>query len=172
MFHAFYVAPGHRDALRFHWWSGNDPKNKVTTWRANVHIFGARSSPAVSTYGLRHTTSHPCARGLQKACSVIKDNFYVDDCLASAPTVAEAVSALRDTREILSKFNIRLHKIVSPEKKLLQAFPTSELGLDLEAVDFSLAPAQTALCVSWAIDRTHSISVSRSQRESSPNVVS
>ena len=62
MFHAFHVPERDRDSLRFYWWSHNDPSRELATYRANVHVFGNRSSPAVSTFGLRQTTTHPEAR--------------------------------------------------------------------------------------------------------------
>ena len=152
MFHAFYVTERDRDALRFYWWSQNNPSNKLATFRANVHIFGNRSSPAVSTFGLRYTTTHPEAKTLTGACKMILENFYVDDLLGSASDSEEAIKLLTDARFILSKYNIRLHKIVSPDPKLLASFPRSELAPDIDSVDISTTPLQAALGVSWKID--------------------
>jgi hypothetical protein len=58
MFHAFYVDENHRDFLRFYWYKNNNPNNKLVQYRANVHIFGNKSSPSVAKYGLRYTTQH------------------------------------------------------------------------------------------------------------------
>ena len=152
MFHAFYVTPEHRDALRFYWWSDNTPSDKLSPYRAKVHIFGNRSSLAVTTHGLRHAASHPDVAPLVEARSFINDNFYVDDGLGSAATATEAIKILTDARTILSRFNIRLHKIVSPDTRVLQAFPSSDLAPELDSINISKSSSQTALGVVWKID--------------------
>ena len=151
MFHSFHVTPRDRDALRFFWWADNDPSKEVTAYRANVHIFGNKSSPAIATYGLRYTTKDPEVSHLVKARNFILTNVYVDDGMGSADTVEEAIQILVEAREILARYNIRLHKIISPSEKLLSAFPVTELAKDVDTLDISRNPAQSALGVTWNI---------------------
>ena len=51
MFHQFKVSPSHQDYLRFLWY---DSTGDIATYKMTVHLFGARSSPACATYGLRY----------------------------------------------------------------------------------------------------------------------
>ena len=155
MFHSFHVSPEDRDALRFYWWANNDPSKEITAYRANVHVFGNKCSPALATYGLRYTTTDPDAASLTDAKDFILNNMYVDDGMGSADTVEDAVQILKDARSILSKYNIRLHKIVSPSKKFLSAFPSSELAPDVKTLDISRNSAQSALGVTWNIEFDH-----------------
>ena len=151
MFHSFHVSPEDRDALRFYWWDSNDPTKEVTAYRANVHIFGNKSSPAIATFGLRYTTTDEDAADLIEAKKFILHNFYVDDGMGCANTIEEAISTLKDARTILSKYNIRLHKIISPHSEVLSAFPESELAPELTSLDISSNCSQSALGIRWNI---------------------
>ena len=128
----------------------NNPDNNLVQWRSRVHIFGNRPSPAVANYGLNHAAradpnADPCA------AQFVRKNFYVDDGCGTAATVAQAVQTLEESRRVLSRFNIRLHKIVSSSPEVLDAFPASERADDLAVVDFDDAPQQRTLGVAWDI---------------------
>ena len=151
MFHAFYVPENQRDCLRFFWWKNNDPSSVLTVYRAKVHIFGNKSSPAVATYGLRHTTTFANVQHLNDAISFILENFYVDDGLGSAPTVEEAERIISDTKEILGNHNIKFHKIVSSHSKILCALPPEDLAKGVDAVDIARSNLQSALGITWKI---------------------
>ena len=53
MFHSFYVSPKHRNYMRFFWFDKNNSGERLTEYRARVHIFGNCCSPAIATMGLR-----------------------------------------------------------------------------------------------------------------------
>ena len=42
-----------RNFMRFFWFKDNNPDNPLVHFRANVHIFGNKSSPSVAIAGLR-----------------------------------------------------------------------------------------------------------------------
>ena len=56
MFHNFMVSETHRDYLRFLWFEDGDMTKPVVTYRMNVHLFGAVSSPdsKITRYVLVH----------------------------------------------------------------------------------------------------------------------
>ena len=54
MFHQFHVSMEDRDYLRFLWWQGGDTSKEPCEYRMNVHLFGAKSSPACANFGLKH----------------------------------------------------------------------------------------------------------------------
>ena len=53
MFHCFHVPEDQRNFMRFFWFKDNNPDNPLVQFRANVHIFGNKSSPSVAIAGLR-----------------------------------------------------------------------------------------------------------------------
>ena len=152
--------------MRFFWWENNKVSETLSVYRACVHIFGNKSSPAIATYGLRYTTKDHETEDLAAARSFIHDNFYVDDGLGCADTHQEAIKILTDTRNIFSKYKIRLHKIVSPDAAVLSAFPITEIAPDLNSVDLTNSSLQTALGVEWRVDTdSFRLRYQRSSRE-------
>ena len=151
MFHAFHVSPAHHDALRFFWWTDNVPSSNISIYRAKVHVFGNKSSPAVATWGLRHAATMSEANCSPEAKNFIREKFYVDDGMGSETTVQKAIETLSEARRVLSQRNMRLHKIISTHPEVLKAFPSSEVSENIDRVDFNLSPNQRALGIIWKI---------------------
>ena len=147
MFHSFFLNPEHRDFLQFYWYRNKNPEYETVQYRAKVHVFGNRPSPAIATYGLRHAADSSHTKAITK--NFIHHSYYVDDGFGCADTVTEAVSVLEEGRSVLAKFNIRRHKIVSSSQEFLKAFPDSEKAQELAQVDFDDAPMQRTLGVVW-----------------------
>ncbi|XP_059094108.1 uncharacterized protein LOC131889117 [Tigriopus californicus] len=126
----FYVPKEDRDFMRFFWFQGNKPNEDLVEYRALVHIFANRPSPAVATFALR-----VACRGQKASClarTFVKDHFYVDDGLGTAHSEGEAINKLREARRILAKFNLRLHKIASNKTNVMAAFPDSEVAEEIK----------------------------------------
>ena len=153
MFHCFSTPPEDYESQCFYWWEDNDPTKDIGVYCATVHVFGHTSSPAVATFGIRHAASLDKAPHREKARDYIRNSFYVDDGLKSETNVHDAVSILRDARVILGRVNMRLHKIVSTHKEVLEAFPPSEIAKDVSYVNIQESPDQTALGMLWNIVR-------------------
>lgn len=147
MFHCFLVEPHDRDLMRFFWYANNDTNSPITQYRARVHIFGNCSSPAVANYGLRFAASFASDDELS-AKNFITDCFYVDDGLLATHSVSEAVTTVTRTCELLSRFNIRLHKIISNSAEVLDKFPVSELAAEKSEL-LTNQTDQRALGVRW-----------------------
>lgn len=119
MFHQFRVSPEYLDYLRFIWF---DSQGQPAVYRMRVHIFGSKSSPACSTYGLRyladssHDVDDPDS---VTAAKFIQTDFYVDDSLTSVETADEA-SKLITNREICMSGNICLHKFMSISSEVME----------------------------------------------------
>ena len=151
MFHAFHVPPCDRDWMRFFWFRNNNPEDKLVQFRACVHIFGNRSSPAIANYGLRYTTVHPEAARHPASQRFILNHFYVDDGLGCADNVEEAIQTLHGAREILQRYNIRLHKIVASHPEVLASFPSTERAETISLEQFNETPTQRTLGVAWKV---------------------
>ena len=167
MFHMFHLSPKHRDFLRFYWFKDNNPELPVVQYRAKVHIFGNRPSPAIAIYGLRHAMKLTSGKKSTEADRYVSDSFYVDDGLYATDKVEDAVHVLQEARNRLAKFKIRLHKISSNSKPLLEAFPHSECSEEM--VDFypETDLVQRTLGVSWQPGPDHFI-ISVSLDDSKP----
>lgn len=148
MFNNFKVAKEHKDYLRFYWFRDNSPSRDLIQYRSTSHIFGCTSSPAVANFCLRSTTND-LAEDKPLATDYIQNAFYVDDGLSSANCVEDAITTLTDSVGILSRFNIRLHKILSNSSEVLRAFPQSEVASGCYDIKFEEIPMQRTLGVMW-----------------------
>ena len=156
MFYCFKVSDNHRDFLRFLWFKNNDPCEEIVEYRMSVHVFGNSPSPAIATLGLRKAAKVSADEYGEDVLKFVSDNFYLDDGLISLDTPEEAVSLLKRTQEALKAGgNLRLHKIASNSKEVLQTFSKEDLAesiVDLMQGSEEL-PTQHTLGVAWNINR-------------------
>ncbi|XP_053472403.1 uncharacterized protein LOC128602541 [Ictalurus furcatus] len=153
MFHRFHVTPEDRDFLRFLWWENGNTAREPKEYRMRVHIFGAASSPGCANYGMKYLTSK-YENDYPLAAVFIRKNFYVDDGLISVDSVQRANQLVNEAREVFSKGQLRLHKFVSNNRKVLDAIPESERASAVKDVDlnYSELPMQSVLGVKWSIE--------------------
>ncbi|KAF7650075.1 hypothetical protein LDENG_00131880 [Lucifuga dentata] len=128
-------------------------KNDFVEYRVRVHVFGNSPSPAVATYGLKRSATHGEIEFGSEAKHFIFRNFYVDDGLKSLPSSSEAIDLLKAVQSMLALSNLRLHKIASNSKEVMQAFPSADLAKDLKdlELDTDILPVQRSLGLSWNI---------------------
>ena len=158
MFHMFKVHESDRNYLRFIWFKDETMK-EVAEYRMTVHLFGATSSPGCATFGLRNLAIEKHVKNdkhSMQAKDFINNNFYVDDGLLSLDAPEEMISVLKSAVDICSQGNLRLHKFVCNDKRVLATIPTSEhaekvKSLDLQAENSTL-PVERALGVQWCVE--------------------
>merc|ERR1719277_2228995 len=121
MFHQFRVRPDHRNFLRFLWWKDSDLSKPVVEYRMCVHLFGATSSPAVATFGLRQIADDYGKDFSPEASEFLRNDFYVDDGLSSQENDDKALRIMRDTRAMCKRGGLKLHKFQSNSKIDLSA---------------------------------------------------
>lgn len=156
MFHNFRVCEPHRDYLRFIWHHDNDMDKPLTDYRMTVHVFGNSPSPAVATYGLRKSVSEAD----DDVRNFVIRNFYVDDGLISCPYEMETADLVKRTQQALMEGgHLRLHKIASNSKVVLQMCDSSDLAKDHKDLDIGqdTLPIQRSLGVSWDIESLCSV---------------
>jgi hypothetical protein len=153
MFHSFFVREDHRNFLKFLWYKENDPDSEIVEYRMKVHLFGNSPSPAVATFGLRKTATEGEEKFGKDARQFVERNFYVDDGLKSTATPSEAIDLLKRTQQMLADANLKLHKIASNSREVMDAFPTEDRAGDLQNLDLSCdaLPMQRSLGVCWNI---------------------
>ena len=154
MFHQFIVTEDHRDLLRFLWWEDGDPKKNVVEYRMKVHLFGATSSPGCANFGLKRAADDGENDFGREAASFKLDGFYVDDGLKSVPTVEKAVALIKASKGICAKAGLKLHKIMSNSRKVLERVPLEERAHGVKELDLDVdpLPLERALGVMWCVE--------------------
>ncbi|KAL0153706.1 hypothetical protein M9458_050984 [Cirrhinus mrigala] len=151
MFYCFLVKEEDRNFLRFLWFRDNDPSKDIVEYRMKVHVFGNSPSPAIAIYGLRKAAHLEGKEQDSEVQQFVERDFYVDDGLKSLPTVEAAVSLLKRTQTILARSNVRLHKIASNKREVMEAFPSQDYASDLKDLDLEKdnLPIQRSLGLNW-----------------------
>ena len=152
MFYAFHVHPEDRDYLRFLWWGEGNTSRPLSTYRMTAHLFGAISSPACATFGLRHIAKEFPTYGTD-VLEFIGNDFYVDDGLKSVSSEEAAISLVKRTVELCKIRGVRLHKFSSNSQRLLGSLPESECAVKVESLSLDLDeyPTERVLGVLWDI---------------------
>ena len=101
-FHQIYLLENEVPAFRFYWWE-DDTMRKIVLYEMLVHIFGAKSSPAVATFVLRFHAKLVAKDYDPEVLFAILWAFYVDDLLASYPTVEKARRIRLQLQEALQR---------------------------------------------------------------------
>ena len=107
MFYNFWVNAEDRDYLRFLWFA---PDGSVKEYRMTVHLFGATSSPAVATYGLRSLAKSKIKEFYEAANFICRD-FYVDDGITSVASVSEATKLITEACTICEEGKLKATQI-------------------------------------------------------------
>ena len=126
MFHPFVVAEEDRYLLRFLWWLD----------------------------GLRRAADDGEEEFGTDAAAFIRKDFYVADGLKSVSTVPEAIQLIKASQAICSKACLRLHKIVSNKKEVLEAFPVDDHSKEIKELNLAVdpLPIERALGVMWCAE--------------------
>ena len=151
MFHQVRVPVADRDALRFLWWPGGDLSRPAVDHRMCVHVFGATSSPSVTTFALRRAADDQC--GFSDAVTTcLKRDFYVDDCLASVDTAREASELIDGLTELLAGRGFAITKWICTDAAVLLHVPPEKRSKS--AVTFEMGdqlPEERALGMRWLV---------------------
>ena len=151
MFYQVKVPESQRDLLRFLWWPGGDTSKPLTRYRMKVHIFGAVSSPGCSNYALKRTATD-FSEAYPEASKLLKNNFYVDDLLGSAPTNAEAKRLVSEVEELCAKGGFNLTKFVVRDQEIVKQLPPEKVKTEAAVEIEGDSRIGRALGVLWNIE--------------------
>lgn len=173
MFHQFFVAPQSRNFLKFLWWEGGDLDREPKEYRMAVHLFGAASSPGCANFGLKHLAQQQRAN-LPSASNFVENNFYVDDGLASVPTVEDAKRLIVESQELCKRGGLHLHKFNSNKEEVLDCVERSERATTTDPLELDPTTSEHVLGIQWCRKNdTFSFSVGlKAQSESRRGVLS
>jgi hypothetical protein len=151
MFHQVKVPEKDRDSLRFLWFPPN-LDGALETYCMNVHIFGAKDSPAIANFALRKTAKDNSSDFSKSVVEAVEKDFYVDDLLKSLPNEHEAVAFSSEICELLRRGGFRLTKFLSSCKEVLATVPISERANPSFNLDLDRLPVDRALGMKWNIE--------------------
>ena len=126
MFHQVFVVPKDRNYLRILWWPEGDLTKQPEVYHMNVHLFGATSSPSCAQFSLLQSAEDQQDDFDKDVRSLTVNNFYMDDCLFTAPTVQQAIYLRTQVSSLLKNRGFRLTKFLSNNKDLLQSIPEED----------------------------------------------
>lgn len=154
MFHQFFVEEKYRDLLRFLWWEDGDPNKEVIDYRMKVHLFGAGSSPGCANFGLKRAADDGEEKFGPEAANFIRRDFYVDDGLKSVPSVLEAVALIKSSQAVCASAGLKLHRIMSNRREVLESVPEDERAKGLKDLDLKVdpLPIERVLGVTWCVE--------------------
>ena len=89
-----------------------------------------------------------------KTAEVLRENFYVDDCLYSEESKEEVIQRISGVRSACSHDGFNLSKIVSNRRSMLESVQENLRARGLRALDLSsdFLPLERALGVQWAVE--------------------
>jgi Pao retrotransposon peptidase/Integrase zinc binding domain len=110
---------------------GTDPDGPLEEMEMPTVIFGARSSPWLALRTLAHIadleeSSSPTASYL------LRNNFYIDDYLASFEDEQDAVNSTLQLRDVLEKYKFKLCQLATTSKMLLNKFDKNDCRKETE----------------------------------------
>ena len=123
MFHQVRVTRDDQDTLRFLWWPEGNLSEFPMSYKMTVHLFGGTWSPSCCTYALRRIAKDNAGSYSPAAVETITQNFYVDDCLKSMPTVSEAISLVSELKMLVAEGGFNLTKWTSNSPDVISKAP-------------------------------------------------
>lgn len=100
-----------------------------------VHIFGATSSPSCTNFALQQCAKDNREEFDTETVSTVLKNFYVDDCLKSVESEAEALSLAHNLIALCARGGFRLNKWVSNSRALLLSLPEEDRANKVKDLD-------------------------------------
>ena len=155
MFHQAMVNVDDRNFLRFLWWKNGLLDNEPNVYCVmTAHLFAATSSPGRANIGLKMAADDYERECGSQAANFVRDNFYVDDGLKSVSTPTNAIDLIQKPKTLCKKGGIRLHKIISNSKEVIEAIPLEERAKGIQDLDPTRdsLPIERALGVQWCVE--------------------
>ncbi|XP_039550287.1 uncharacterized protein LOC120495005 [Pimephales promelas] len=154
MYHQVKVTKQDVDFLRFLWWPTGELTQHLTEYRMTVHLFGAISSPSCATFALRKTAEDNRAKFPVHVTDTIKHNFYVDDCLKSLPSEAEAMALVRHLTTVCQLGGFQLVKWISNSRSVLESIDVEKRAKEVKQLDLDRdnLPVERTLGLQWCAE--------------------
>ena len=97
-----------------------------------AHVFGGSSSPSCSNFALRRTLIDNDELYGKVVATILERNFYIDDMLKSFPTAEEAITVIKQVKDLCSNGDFNLTKL--KQRQIIQQLCQKKLQCD-EQID-------------------------------------
>ncbi len=89
------------------------------------------------------------------ATEFLRKDFYVDDGLKSLATTSEAISLMKETKEMCRRGGFNLQKFISNKKQVIEAIPKKDRAEKIRNLDLTKEemPIEQALGIQWCTER-------------------
>ncbi len=154
MFYQVKLPAEDSDLLRFLWWSKGDLSKDLEEFRMVVHLFGAVRTTSCSNYALRRCTEDYGDVFNCRTAEVIRNHFYVDDCLTSVPTESDAIQLYKELHAMCAEGGFHLTKWMSNSRGVLNAIPEEDWVKEVKDLDLNhdVLPMERVLGVQWCAE--------------------
>ncbi|XP_044574080.1 uncharacterized protein LOC123258275 [Drosophila ananassae] len=109
----------------------NDPSEDLKYYRLKTVTYGTKTAPFLATKCLNHLAIRS-RDNYPLGSAALENDFYVDDCLTGADSVAEAVQIQSELNKILLPHGFKLRKWCSNNAELLQGIPKEDTVSDVK----------------------------------------
>ena len=147
MYYQVKVPENQQDFLRYLWFEDGDPSKPIEHNRMTVHAFGVGSSGPASNFVLKKTAVENTPNVPQLIVLIVLLNFYVDDCLYSAPTDEDMVERYLLLDKLCASGKFELRKVESNSEKVLESVESEKLLSSSSSVHE--LPLSTTLGMAW-----------------------
>ena len=155
MFHQVRVTRDDQDTLRFLWWPEGNLNEFPMSYKMTVHLFGGTWSPSCCTYALRRVAKDNTGSYSPAAVETVAQNFYVDDCLKSVPTVSEATNLVSELKMLVAEGGFNLTKWTSNSPEVVSKVPYSDRSKKAQERVLDALTEDRALGVCWRVHEDH-----------------
>ena len=115
-----------------------------------VHIFGATSSPSCAQLCWQEPVEDQPAMD-DRTKSITMNNFYMDDCLFSVPTIEEVVFYAQEVFTVLSNRVFNLTKWLSNTPEVLKRLHQQKLAKSILSLSHSDQICERVLGLEWEV---------------------
>ena len=147
MYYQVVIPPKDRDVLRFLWF---DEDGSIVHYRMTRHLFGGIWCSSSATYALRKIcidVENPDP----VVVDTVMNSFYVDDCLRSVATKAEAIKVIHGTKSLLKSRGFNLTKFVVNDDEVLSSVPIMDWASEIESLGLDHDTCSKVLGVKWSV---------------------
>jgi len=153
MFYQVKVPPSDQDCLRFLWFKNGDPSQGIVHLQMTVHAFGLTSSMTVANYAKLQCALDNAVNVSDEACSMVKNDFMVDDLLRSHPDEDGLIKLLLEGQSLCETAGFHQTKYLSSSKKVMAALPQDRLSNGAKDVWNNCLPTKPVLGVTWDAEK-------------------
>ena len=126
-----------------------------TVHQMNVHLFGATSSPSCVQFGLLQSANDQAEEFVELVRNLLRNNFYMDDCLFSVPSADEGIRLICEVSSLLRNRGFNLTKWCSNSQSILKSVPEEKRAKSVVELKDDQRSYERVLGVQWNLLEDH-----------------